>query len=56
MLETMTRLFRFARSFLTSTLRTRVSLQLEIAALRHQLSLYQSKVRRPRITPAARML
>ena len=48
MLETMARLFRFALSFLTSTLRTRLSLQLEIAALRHQLSLYQSKGRRQR--------
>ena len=43
MLETMVRLFRFALSLLTVTLRTRLSLQLEIATLRHQLSLYQSK-------------
>ena len=56
MLETMARLFRFALSLLTATLRTRLSLQLEIAALRHQLCLYQSKGRRPRIAPAARML
>ena len=49
-------LFRFALSLLTSTLRIRLSLQLEIAALRHQLSLYQSKGRRPRIAPADRLL
>ncbi len=52
----MASLFRFALSLLTSTLRTRLSLQLEIAALRHQLSLYQSKGRRPRIAPADRLL
>ena len=36
MLETTARLFQFTISFLTSTLRTRLSIQLEIAALRHQ--------------------
>jgi putative transposase len=56
MLESMASLFRFVLSMLTSTLRTRLSLQLEIAALRHQLSLYQSKGRRPRIAPADRLL
>ncbi len=54
--KSMVRMFRFALSLLTSTLRTRLSLQLEIAALRHQLSLYQSKRRRPRIAPADRLL
>ena len=56
MLESMASQFRFALSLLTSTLRTRLSLQLEIAALCHQLSLYQSKGRRPRIAPADRLL
>ena len=44
-LESMVRLIRFLLAVLTSSLRTRLSLQLEIAALRHQLSLYQSKGR-----------
>jgi len=52
----MVRLLQFLLSLLTSTIRTRLSLQLEIAALRHQLSLYQSKGRRPRIAPADRLL
>ena len=45
----MVHLIRFLLSVLTSTLRMRLSLQMEIVALRHQLSLYQSKGRRPRI-------
>jgi len=36
----MTHILYFLFSFLTSTFRSRLSLQLEIAALRHQLSSY----------------
>jgi putative transposase len=46
----------FPRSLFASSLRTRLSLQLEVAALRHQLSVYQLKRRRPRIAPADRLL
>lgn len=37
----MIRLLEFLLSLLTSTLRTRASLQAEVAALRHQLAIYQ---------------
>ena len=43
------------RYFLT-TLRSRASLQLEVLALRHQLAVYQRTCRRPRISPADRLL
>ncbi len=43
------------RWFLT-TFRPRVSLQLEVVALRHQLSVYQRTYRRPHIAPADRVL
>ncbi len=46
----------FLSSLLTSTFRSRLSLQLEIAALRHQLSAYRLKGQRPRIGPADRLL
>ena len=49
-------LLHFLGSFVTSSLRIRLSLQLEVAALRHQLSLYQFERRRPRIAPADRLL
>ena len=49
-------LLHFLGSFVTSSLRTRLSLQLEVAVLRHQLSLYQFERRRPRIAPADRLL
>lgn len=52
----MTRIFRFLSSLLLSTLRSRLSLQLEVAALRHQLSTYQSKRQRPHIEPPDRLL
>jgi hypothetical protein len=42
-------------SFLTSLFRSRATLQLAIIALRHQLTLYQRKTRRPRIQPADRL-
>ena len=37
----MKNLFSFTIAFLTGTFRSRLYLQLEIAALRHQLSVYQ---------------
>jgi len=48
--------FRFLLSLLTCTFRSRLSLQLEIAALRHQLSAYRLRGRRPRIAPPDRLL
>src|SRR5436309_12552751 len=36
--------------------RSRVSLQVEIVALRHQLAVYQGRVRRPHLCPADRIL
>ena len=52
----MARVLRFVFSLLTSTLRPRLSLQLEIAALRHQLFAYRLKGQRPRIAPPDRLL
>ena len=46
----------FAIDFLMSAFRSRVSLQLEIAALHHQLSLYQRAQRRPAIASSDRLL
>jgi transposase InsO family protein len=42
--------------WLLTCLRPRLSLQLEVLALRHQLSVYQRTCRRPRIAPADRIL
>jgi len=36
--------------------RSRISLQVEIVALRHQLAVYQRRVRRPHLCPADRIL
>jgi hypothetical protein len=36
--------------------RSRLSLQIEIIALRHQLTIYRRSVRRPQIRPADRLL
>ena len=55
-LDFMVRVLCFLSSLLTSTFRSRLSLQLEIAALRHQLSAYRLKGQRPRIGPADRLL
>ena len=46
----------FLVGWLLTTLRPRVSLQLEVLALRHQLSVYQRTCQRPRISPADRIL
>lgn len=55
--ETATRtILLFLVRWLLTTLRPRVSLQLEVVALRHQLSVYQRTCRRPRISPADRIL
>ena len=43
-------------SALKSTARSRLSLQLEILALRHQLAVYQRSSGRPRLKPADRIL
>ncbi len=46
----------FLVRWLLTTLRPRASLQLEVLALRHQLAVYQRTCRRPRISPADRLL
>lgn len=43
-------------ALVTTLLRPRLSLQLEIVALRHQLAVYKRSNRRPRIRPADRIL
>ena len=52
----MTGVLYFVINFLTGAFRSRVSLQLEIAALHHQLSLYQRAQRRPAITSSDRLI
>ncbi len=52
----MARVHCFLFSLLSSNFRSRLSLQLEVAALRHQLSVYRSKGQRPRIAPPDRLL
>jgi len=47
-------LLLLVRWFLT-TLRPRASFQLEVLALRHQISVYQGTCRRPHISPADRI-
>ena len=41
---------------ISTVARSRLSLQLEVAALRHQLNVYQRSVKRPRIRPGDRIL
>ena len=43
-------------AFLRDTLRSRLSMQIEIVALRHQLTVYQRSHKRPRIKPADRLI
>ena len=52
----MTGVLYFVINFLTGAFRSRISLLLEIAALRHQLSLYQWAQRRPAITSSDRLI
>jgi hypothetical protein len=42
-------------AFAGSLVRSRVSLQLEILALRHQLTVYHRSIRRPRVRPSGRL-
>ena len=55
-LISMAHILCFLFSVLTSTFRSRLSLQLEIAALRHQLPAYRYKGQRPRIVPPERLI
>jgi hypothetical protein len=43
-------------AFLSTLFRSRLSLQYEILALRHQLTVYQRSAQRPRISPGDRVL
>ena len=52
----MTHLIQFLFSLIASSARTRLSLQLEVAMLRHQLSVYRAECRRPRISSSDRLL
>ena len=52
----MTHLIHFLLAFITSSARSRLTLQLEIATLRHQLSAYRAERRKPRISLADRLL
>lgn len=52
----MFRLIRILLTIVVSTMRIRLSLHMEIAALRHQLALYQRGGRRPRISAADRLI
>ncbi len=42
--------------FVVGMFRSRISLQLEIVALRHQLAIYKRSIRRPSIRPPDRLL
>jgi len=52
----MTPILRAVLAFAVSLLRTRVSLQVEILALRHQLTRYQRSIRRPLVRPIDRIV
>ena len=41
--------------FVVGVFRSRIALQLEIVALRHQLTLYHRSIRRPRVRPSDRI-
>jgi hypothetical protein len=43
-------------AFLAASFRSRTALQLEILALRHQIGVLQRSVKRPKLTPADRLL
>ena len=51
----MTSIIRAFLAFAVSLVRSRVSLQLEILALRHQLMLYHRSIRRPQVRPSDRL-
>ncbi len=52
----MSQVTSFVIFFLMGALRSRVSLQLEVAALRHRLSVYRGARRRPLIASSDRLL
>jgi len=52
----MIRWLHFLATFISGIFRSRACLQLEVAALRHQLALYKERGLRPRIRPADRLL
>ncbi len=52
----MTPIIRALIAFAVSLVRSRVSLQLEVVALRHQLTLYQGSSRGPQVHPSDRIL
>jgi putative transposase len=47
---------RAAAAFVHGLFRSRLALQIEILALRHQLAVYQRTCGRPRLKPADRIL
>jgi putative transposase len=49
-------LFRALIASLAASFRSRAALQLEILALRHQIGVLQRPVKRPKLTPADRLL
>ena len=51
----MTPIVRVLLAFVTSLFRSRVSLQMEIVALRHQLTVYERSIRRPRVRRSDRI-
>ena len=51
----MTSIIRALLAFAVSLVPSRVSLQLEILALRHQLMLYHRSIRRPQVRPSDRL-
>jgi hypothetical protein len=51
----MTPIVRALLALLASFFRSRTSLQLEVVALRHQLTLYQRSIRRPQVRPSDRL-
>ena len=48
--------FQALLAVICTVIRSRLSLQLEVAVLRHQLSVYERSVKRPRIRPGDRIL
>ena len=49
-------IFSAVLAFVSTIFRSRLSLQFEIVALRHQLTVYQRTAQRPRINPGDRVL
>jgi hypothetical protein len=54
--RTMKPIVRALLAFLSTMFLSRLSLQFEIVALRHQLTVYQRTAKRPRINPGDRVL